>query len=37
VVVKSHGNAGEHEFLRAVLLASEYVQKQLALRIEQEL
>ena len=37
VVVKSHGNAGEHDFLRAVQLASEYVSKQLSVRIEQEL
>lgn len=37
VVVKSHGNAGELEFLRAVQLASEYVTKQLSIRIEQEL
>lgn len=37
VVVKSHGNAGEAEFLRALQLASEYVIKQLSIRIEQEL
>jgi phosphate acyltransferase len=37
VVVKSHGNAGEAEFLRAVQLASEYVTKQLSVCIEQEL
>lgn len=37
VVVKSHGNAGEAEFLRALQLASEYVTKQLSIRIEQEL
>lgn len=37
VVVKSHGNAGEQEFLRALMLASDYVEKQLAICIEQEL
>lgn len=37
VVVKSHGNASEAEFLRAVQLASEYVVKQLSVRVEQEL
>lgn len=37
LVVKSHGNAGEAEFQRAIQLASVYVSKQLTHCIEQEL
>ena len=37
VVVKSHGNAGADEFCRALMLAVDYVEKQLTERLEQEL
>lgn len=37
VVVKSHGNAGESEFLQALLLAARYAEKKLPEQIEQEL
>lgn len=37
VVVKSHGNAGEAEFIQAMLLAARYAEKKLPEQIEQEL
>ncbi|HVL02712.1 MAG TPA: phosphate acyltransferase PlsX [Dongiaceae bacterium] len=37
VVVKSHGNAGEAEFMQAMLLAARYAEKKLPEQIEQEL
>ncbi len=37
VVVKSHGNAKTQEFLQALLLAAQYVEKQLPEKIGQEL
>ncbi len=37
VVVKSHGNAASEEFLRAVQLAAEYVEKRLSDCIEREI